>query len=184
MEGNPLDSGGSLNRPVRRRQDRAEMIYSIRDIFEGLPVKERVKEYRLWKEWATLVGGQISKNCRPERIKDGILFLKVSSPVWAQQLQFMKGMIIEKVNRFMGDNGVKELRFRVGKLGVTEKGNRKPWSEMPLDKEILMRIDNELSPVRDHELREVIKKLRIKEAQVKMWKGQRYKGGSSNNSPS
>ncbi len=160
------------------------MIYSIRDILEGLPVKERVKEYRLWKEWGNLVGEQIAKNCRPERTKDGILFLKVSSPVWAQQLQFMKGMIIEKVNRFMGDKDVKELRFRVGKLGVTEKGNRKPWKDVPLDKETIMKIDNELSPVGDHELREIIKKLRVKEAQVKIWKGQRYKGGSSNKSPS
>lgn len=160
------------------------MIHSIRDILEGLPVKERVKEYRLWKGWASLVGDQIAKNCRPERIKDGILFLKVSSPVWAQQLQFMKGMVIEKVNRFMGDKGVKELRFRVGMFGVTEKGGRKPWKEVTLDKEILMRIDNELSPVRDNELRDVIKKLRVKEAQLKIWKGQRYKGGSSSNSPS
>lgn len=160
------------------------MIHSIRDILEGLPVKERVKEYRLWKEWANLVGDQIAKNCQPERIKDGILFLKVSSPVWAQQLQFMKGMVIEKVNRFMRDKDVKELRFRVGKLGVTEKGGRKPWKETPLDKELLLRIDNQLSSVQDLELREVIKKLRVNEAQVRIWKGQRYKGGSSNNSPS
>lgn len=147
-----------------------------------MPVKERVKEYRLWKEWGNLVGEQIAKNCRPERIKDGILFLKVSSPVWAQQLQFMKGMVIEKVNRFMGGNGVTDLRFRVGNLGVTEKGNQKPWKEVSLDKELLLRIDDELAPVRDHELREVIKKLRLKEAQVKIWKGQKYKGGSSNSS--
>lgn len=160
------------------------MIYSIRDILANLQVKERVKEYGLWKEWNKLVGEQISKNCQPERLKDGILFLRVSSPVWAQQLHFMKNMIIEKVNGFMGSNGIKELRFQVGKFRATGERDRKPWKEASLDKEVLSRIDTMLSSLRDPELREILKKLRIKEAQVKVWRDQRYKGFSSNKTPS
>lgn len=159
------------------------MIYSIRDILEGLPVKEKVKEYRLWNEWGNLVGDQIAKNCQPEKVKDGILFLKVTSPVWAQQLQFMKGMVIEKVNRFMGGDTVSELRFRVGKFEMTVEEKLKPWNELPLDKKVLMRIEEDLSLLKDRELVEVIKKLRLKEARFRAWKGQRYKGDSSSHSP-
>lgn len=159
------------------------MITSIGDILETLPVKARVKEYGLWKAWDKMVGQQVSRHCQPERIKDGILFLKVNSPVWMQQLQFMKSMILEKVNGCLGDNVVRDLRFQFGKLGPSRKTNSKPWKEVSLPREVLMRIDRELSLVGDPELRGIIRKLRVKEAQVKAWEDQRRKGASSITSP-
>lgn len=160
------------------------MIPSIGNILAGLPVKKNVKEYGLWKVWDKLVGIHISRNCQPDRLKDGILFLKVSSPVWSQQLQFMKAMIIEKVNGHMGDGVVKDLRFKVGSVGPVRKTNWKPWKEVSLDNSIIAGINNGLSSVEDPELREILRKLRIKEFQVKAWRDQRHRGGSSTNSPS
>ncbi|MBM2839399.1 MAG: putative RNA-binding protein containing Zn ribbon, partial [Deltaproteobacteria bacterium] len=118
-----------------------------------------------------------------DRLKDGILFLKVDSPVWMQQLQFMKSLILEKVNGYMKENAVKDVRFQIGKLGQPRKGKFRPWKDVYLPQEVVLRLDNELSSVRDPELRDIIKKVRIKEAQVKAWKDQRQKGGSSSNSP-
>lgn len=159
------------------------MITSIAEILSALPVNSRVKEYGLWKAWDRLVGPQVSKHCQPERLKDGILFLRVSSSVWMQQLQFMKSMILEMVNGCMGENAVRELRFQIGKIGPVRKGNLKPWRDVSLPQEVLMRIDRELSLVGDPELRDIIRKLRVKEAQVKVWEDQRRKGDSSTSSP-
>jgi len=160
------------------------MISTIGEILGTLPVKERVKEYGLWKVWDKLAGEAVSRHCQPDRLKDGILFLKVDSPVWMQQLQFMKSLILEKVNGYMKDNAVKDVRFQIGKLSQTRKGKWKPWKEVSLPQEVVLRLNNELSSVRDPELRDIIKKVRIKEAQVKAWRDQRQKGGSSSNSPS
>ena len=160
------------------------MISTLSEILGNLPVKERVKEYGLWKVWDKLAGEAVSRHCQPDRLKDGILFLKVDSPVWMQQLQFMKSLILEKVNGYMKDNAVKDVRFQIGKLSQTRKGKWKPWKEVSLPQEVVLRLNNELSSVRDPELRDIIKKVRIKEAQVKAWRDQRQKGGSSSNSPS
>lgn len=159
------------------------MISTIGEILGTLPVKERVKEYGLWKVWDKLAGEAVSRHCQPDRLKDGILFLKVDSPVWMQQLQFMKSLILEKVNEYMKDNAVKDVRFQIGKLGQPRKGKFRQWKDVSLPQEVVLRLDNELSSVRDPELRDIIKKVRIKEAQVKAWKDQRQKGGSSSNSP-
>ncbi|MBF8251433.1 MAG: putative RNA-binding protein containing Zn ribbon [Deltaproteobacteria bacterium] len=159
------------------------MISTLGEILGTLPVKERVKEYGLWKVWDKLAGEAVSRHCQPDRLKDGILFLKVDSPVWMQQLQFMKSLILEKVNVYMKENAVKDVRFQIGKLGQTRKGKFRPWKDVYLPQEVVLRLDNELSSVRDPELRDIIKKVRIKEAQVKAWKDQRQKGGSSSNSP-
>ena len=159
------------------------MISTIGEILGTLPVKERVKEYGLWKVWDKLAGEAVSRHCQPDRLKDGILFLKVDSPVWMQQLQFMKSLILEKVNVYMKENAVKDVRFQIGKLGQTRKGKFRPWKEVSLPQTVVVKIDNDLSSLRDPELRDIIKKVRIKEAQVKAWRDQRQKGGSTNNSP-
>lgn len=160
------------------------MISTIGEILGTLPVKERVKEYGLWKVWDKLAGEAVSRHCQPDRLKDGILFLKVDSPVWMQQLQFMKSLILEKVNVYMKENAVKDVRFQIGKLGQFRKAKWKPWKEVSIPQAVVVKIDNDLSSLRDPELRDIIKKVRIKEAQVKAWRDQRQKGGSSSNSPS
>lgn len=160
------------------------MITSIRDILSGLPVNNRVKEYGLWKSWDRMVGQNVSRHCQPDRLKDGILFLKVSSSVWMQQLQFMKSIIIVKVNGYMGDNSVRDVRFQIGKLESLKQDGGKPWKEISIPQEVVARIDTELSSVKDAELRNILKKLRVKEAQVKSWKDQRRQGASSTHSPS
>jgi len=160
------------------------MISTIGDILGSLPVKERVKEYSLWQVWDKLAGEAVSRHCRPERLKDGILFLKVDSPVWMQQLQFMKYMILDKVNDHMKDNAVQDIRFRIGKIEQSRKANWKPWKEISLPHELVFRIEKELSSVRDPELKDIIKKLRLKQAQINTWRDQRRKGDSSSSSPS
>ncbi|MEK7851388.1 MAG: DciA family protein, partial [Deltaproteobacteria bacterium] len=104
-------------------------------------------------------------------------------PVWMQQLQFMKSLILEKVNGYMKENAVKDVRFQIGKLGQIKKTKLKPWREVSLPNEVVLRLDEELSSVKDPELRNIIKKLRVKEAQVKTWRDQRQKGGSSSRPP-
>lgn len=160
------------------------MISTIGEILGNLPVKERIKEYGLWKVWDKLAGDAVARHCQPDRLKDGILFLKVDSPVWMQQLQFMKYIIIDKVNEHMKSEAVKDIRFQIGKIGQVRKGNRKPWSDEPLSGELVFKIDSQLSSVKDPELRDIIKKLRIKEAQVKRWRDHKSKGASSSSSPS
>ncbi len=160
------------------------MITSISDILSTLPVNNKVKEYGLWKSWDKMVGQNVSRHCQPDRLKDGILFLKVNSSVWMQQLQFMKSIIMDKVNGFMGDNSVRDVRFQIGKLENLKKTGGKPWKEISIPQEVVARIDTDLSSVRDAELRGILKKLRVKEAQVKAWRDQSRKGTSSAHSPS
>ncbi len=159
------------------------MITSIGKILDNLPVKARVKEYGLLKDWDKLVGQQIATHCQPDRLKDGILFLKVNSPAWMQQLHFMKSMILDKLKTHTEGNSVKDLRFQIGKVIQARKPAGRPWKDVVLTREELSRIDNDLTSVGDMELREIMKKLRAKQAQVKAWRDQRSKGSSTFNSP-
>ena len=68
----------------------------------------------IWKFWNEIVGDAISKNAEPSRVRNGILRVTVSDPIWLQELQFMEGRIRERINEKLGRHAVKRIEFRVG----------------------------------------------------------------------
>jgi predicted nucleic acid-binding Zn ribbon protein len=81
-----------------------------------LDLAPRLTEYGVWPIWNDVVGKPIARNAQPEKIRNGTLFVKVTSPVWMQQLQYMKEMIAEKLNQRLKGEVVKNIFFVVGKL--------------------------------------------------------------------
>lgn len=81
---------------------------------------QRLEEYGIWPLWNDVVGGPIARNAQPEKIRHGTLFVKVTSPVWMQQLQFMKDMIADKLNQRLGNPVVKNIFFMVGQISPME----------------------------------------------------------------
>lgn len=77
----------------------------------------RLDEYGVWPVWNDVVGKTIARNAQPEKIRNGTLFVKVASPVWMQQLQYMKEMIAEKLNRRLKSEVVQKIFFVVGRVG-------------------------------------------------------------------
>jgi predicted nucleic acid-binding Zn ribbon protein len=63
-----------------------------------------------------MVGDIIARNAQPEKIRQGTLFVKVSSHVWMQQLQYMKDQISDKLNQKLGGEVVKNIFFYVGEI--------------------------------------------------------------------
>ena len=83
----------------------------------------RLDEYGVWPIWNDIVGEPVARNAQPEKIRNGTLFVKCSSPVWMHQLQFMKQMIAENLNQRLRREIVKNIFFVVGRIdesGVSE----------------------------------------------------------------
>jgi hypothetical protein len=68
----------------------------------------------IWSYWDEVVGPAISKNARPSRIKNGVLRVTVSDPIWLQELQFIEESIREKLNGTLGRKAVKKIEYRIG----------------------------------------------------------------------
>ena len=83
-----------------------------------LDLVARLDEYGVWPIWNDVVGAVIARNAQPEKIRNGTLFVKVSSPVWMQQLQFMKEMIASKLNQRLKGEIVKNIFFMVGRIDI------------------------------------------------------------------
>ena len=68
----------------------------------------------IWKVWDEVVGPAISRHSQPSWIKNRILKVKVSDPIWLQELKFIEKDIKEKLNKKLGRKAIEKIEFRVG----------------------------------------------------------------------
>lgn len=123
-----------------------------------LDLVARLDEYAVWPIWNEVVGPVIARNAQPQKIRNGTLFVKVSSPVWMQQLQFMKDMIAGKLNHRLKGEIVKNIFFMVGRIEAQEEAEASPQSEAAESND--SQINGEfLASIADADIRAAFKKL-------------------------
>jgi hypothetical protein len=85
-----------------------------------------------------------------------------------QQLQFLKPTLLEKVNAFLGEPLIQDIRFKVGKISPTIPASSKTPSlkDEKLDKASLKRIESLLEEIGDEEIRKSMREVLIKGAML------------------
>lgn len=121
---------------------------------------QRLEEYSVWPVWNEVVGSPIARNAQPEKIRNGTLFVKVTSPVWMQQLQFMKEMIADKLNQRLGGEIVKNIFFMVGRIDAAEADSAAKTGEPQAEENAAPEAnDGFLESIGDPAIRAAFKKL-------------------------
>ncbi len=70
----------------------------------------------IWDIWDNVVGEMIAENAKPGAFRDGILRVNVSSSVWLHQLRFLKHDMELNINRAIGKDIVKEIKFKIANI--------------------------------------------------------------------
>ena len=72
----------------------------------------RIAQAGLVAEWATLVGPQIAAVTTAESVSpDGILFVRVATSAWRNELQLMMPELMARVNAGRGAGRIKTIRW-------------------------------------------------------------------------
>lgn len=80
----------------------------------------RLEAYQVWSFWDEVVGESIARRAQPQRLRDGVLFVAVSSSTWMQELQFMKEEIRERLNQRLGEPLIADLFLVSGRVQPKE----------------------------------------------------------------
>lgn len=88
----------------------------IDSIVTRLGIRRRLKQAQVVERWDAIVGERIARETKPERVAGNTLFVAASSPVWAQELEFLKREILAKIRDEMGKGVVADIRFRTGSV--------------------------------------------------------------------
>ena len=122
-----------------------------------LPMKDRP----LIDAWNRAVGPQIGAKAQPDRLRDDVLYVRVSTSVWMHELQFMKQDIIARLNDVLGSTAVSQIRFFIGEVdapAAKPAAQTVPFSSAALQADEKAYIDNTLAGVSDPELKEILQK--------------------------
>jgi hypothetical protein len=126
-----------------------------------------MRGYAVWGVWDQAVGETVAQQAQPAFVRGGILFVKCSSSAWMQQLQFMKVTIRDELNRLLGKEVIKDIRFQMGTIARPTHGESSVKDqEVALNDTERERIDEALRPLRDPEMKEIVRRIMIKGASL------------------
>ena len=142
------------------------------DTLKSLGIHAPMRGYSIWGAWREIVGEAVASNARPSVIRNRILFIEVSHPTWVQQLQFLKPTLLEKLNGFLGEPLIEDIRFRVGKIPSSSSTSAKEsaWSEEALDSETMSRIETFVRKIEDGETSKSMRDLLVKGARLEQYR--------------
>jgi len=83
----------------------------IKTLMKEWGIEKPVLQNKSLLIWKDVVGETIANNTEPEEVKHGILLVKVSTPVWRNELMFRKKEILEKLNTVLGEKVIKDIRL-------------------------------------------------------------------------
>lgn len=85
---------------------------ALSPVLKELGMESAIALHRLRGQWGSLFGEALSLHARPVSLSGGRLLINVDSPVWLQELSFLKADMAEKLKGF----GVKDIRLRLGRI--------------------------------------------------------------------
>ena len=85
---------------------------AIGELVHRLGIGKTLSQYDVMTSWESIVGEQIARVAKAQRIENGVLFVGVTTAPWRAELSMKRIEIIDKINRALGKNIVKEIRFR------------------------------------------------------------------------
>ena len=84
----------------------------LEEYLKGTDFDEINNTISIQKAWKETVGNPISKNTNIQSFKNGIINIKVSNPVWRNELYLQKHELIIKLKKTCADLKVKEIIFK------------------------------------------------------------------------
>ncbi len=85
---------------------------ALNDFTSSLGITKKLREYNVVTSWEELVGEQIAKVAKPQRVENGVLFVSVASAPWRAELTMRRREIVERINAVIGKKVVQDIRFR------------------------------------------------------------------------
>jgi len=116
-----LRQQGHPTTPVDPAQKKAGDLTPLGDIlrsfFSDPNLPFNPDDHRIWQGWGGVVGPAIARNARPAWIRKGRLRVRVSGPIWLQELEFAAETIRDRLNTALGRPAVNKIEFRLGDPG-------------------------------------------------------------------
>ena len=87
-------------------------------LLRNMGLAEAAEGWRAVSDWAELSGPRLARHSRAVGFRDGTLTVEVEGSAWMHELGYLKHDLIKAVNRELGTDRVRDVRFVVPRKGV------------------------------------------------------------------
>jgi hypothetical protein len=140
----------------------------LENTLKNLEIDVPLKTYSVLGAWNEIVGATVAAHSQPRSIRNRILFIYVTHSTWMQQLQFLKPTLLEKINLFLGEPLIQDIRFKLGAIlpNTTPAVKMDSLPQGKLTEGTLNKIESIIQNIGDTELRKSLQKVIMKGAEL------------------
>jgi predicted nucleic acid-binding Zn ribbon protein len=80
-------------------------------VLRELGLEQDVLGWRVVDEWPRLVGPRVAHHTRAVAYRSGTVHVEVEGSAWMHELGFLKRELIREINRQLGSDQVRDVRF-------------------------------------------------------------------------
>lgn len=100
----------------------------VKSTLRDMGLQEKILQQQAIAKWPEVVGRQIAGSATPESVRDGILFVCCKSSMWSSELSLHKDDIVKRLNKAVGKEVVKDIRFSARGFRKAADENAQPSS--------------------------------------------------------
>lgn len=150
---------------------------------EQLGLDRQYRTYDALAHWSDIVGKQVAQVARPLRVDADTLWVAVKSHAWAQELNFQKRVILQRLNERAGEERFKDIRFTVRAnlpssvfasegAGTAQGEKPAPAEAPPVSEAELAQIESRVASVGDPVLRDALRRAQLATLRYQKWLAQ------------
>ncbi|MGQ9569555.1 MAG: DUF721 domain-containing protein [Thermodesulfovibrionales bacterium] len=137
---------------------------------KSLGIEDNIRLSEIKKKWNILFKDPLLFHIYPLKLSEGEILINVNSPIWLHELNYYKDDIVKKLSGY----GVKEVRFRLGRVLVTTKDRGQKKETRALTAEECSYVNELVSRINDQELKDKIKKAIEKSITTQKMRNSKY----------
>ena len=103
-----------VKRAIKRKATPQPIQGTLNSALARAGIAKDLARYQFVLRWAEIVGEDIAARTKPEALRGDTLVVRVCDSAWAQELTFQKDVILNRLERFFGDDCPRDLTFYVG----------------------------------------------------------------------
>lgn len=106
--------GYRLRNASVRAKSPAKVDAVLRSVFSSPKLRDRFSRYSFVTHWPEIVGEHIAQHAKPLKVIRGELYVKVSNPIWAQELAMLKETLLIRLEKVSSNTApIHDIRFVV-----------------------------------------------------------------------
>lgn len=74
---------------------------------------KNLEQAKIWENWSSIIPAPYHARSFPFRVKDRILYIEVESAVFTHKMSYLKGQILENIQRVISPEIVEDIRLQL-----------------------------------------------------------------------